>query len=212
MDDSQKINDESKFAELMSEFAGLSTFAQVKEWNKRAVAEIERNAGIIRALDIEIARAAEELERVKYEKAQKSLVGRLFGGNAGDDEKEKTQRLEELRQSKAAALNAATQLQDSIDFTPTSPEQQKALIMELRLHVKELQEKKREITTVIRGPRASQPPNPQATVFDVATLERRKARYAREAELRPQETTNEALKRQIAQTDLDIKRAEKFTQ
>ena len=211
MDDAV-LTDDEKINKLISEFQTLSTFKQVGSWAKRAGVEIQRMAGIVRALDIEIARAAEELERAKYEQAQKSLVGRLFSGGAGNDEKGSAQKLEQLRQRKAEASKVVTQLQDWVDFTPASLEQQKELVLELRVRSREVQEKKREITTVIRGPRGRmQAQEEQPTVFDAETLKRRKARYAREEELLPGEKTAEALSRQLAQIDKDIQWAQKFT-
>ena len=213
MDDSRKINDANILKELISEFQALSTFAETKDWSKRAGEEIGRIAGIVRELDMEIARDAQEFERVKYEQVKKPLVGRLFGGG-NNEEKELAQRLERYKQSKSELTRAAIQLQDAIDFTPKSPDEQKGLIKELRLRKKELQEKKREITMVIRGPRSATPPQSAQveTVFDAATLGRRKARYARDAELLPHEKTKDAMERQMAQVDHDILRVEKFNQ
>ncbi len=211
MEDSQKINDDNSVKELMAEFQTLSTFAEVNDWSNQAENEIERISGIIRKLDVEIARDAETLERIKYEHTKKSLVGRLFGGG-NDDEKELSQRIEQYRQSKSELVKGAMLLQESIDFTPKSPEEQKVLIQEIRQRKKELQEKKREITTVMRGPRADvTEQNAQArAVFGVAMLERRRARYARDAELLPQEKTRESVDRQMTQLDRELLRAEKF--
>jgi len=207
MNDAQKINDESNMKELMSEFQTLSAFAEVKDWDKRAKSEIERISGIIRGLDIEIARDAQTLERLKYEQSKKTL-GRLFGGG-GSEEKTLTQRLEQYKRAKSELIKAEAQLYEAIDFTPKSPEEQKSLLNELRQRKKELQEKKREITTVMRGVRKEAPP--QDVVFDAVTINRRKARYDREAELLPQEKTAESISRQMEQIDRDIAWAEKFS-
>lgn len=210
MDDSQKINDDNSVKELMAKFQTLSTFAEVSDWSNQAENEIERISAIIRKLDVEIARDTETLERIKYEHAKKSLVGRLFG--AGNDEKELSQHIEQYRQSKSELIKAAMQMQESIDFTPKSPEEQKVLIQEIRQRKKEIQEKRRENTMVIRGPRADvTEQNAQArAIFGVAMLERRAARYARDAEPLPQEKPRESVDRQMAQFDREILWAEKF--
>ncbi len=209
MEDSQKNNDHLK--EFISEFQTLSTFAEVEDWSKRAEDEIGRVSGFIRELDIEIARDAQALERVRYEHAQKPLIGRLFSGG-NNEEKELSQRVENSRQYRLEKTRAVIQLQEFIDFTPKSSEEQKALVKELRQRKRELQEKKREITMVIRSPN-TQPQKAQTdNIFDAATLERRKVRYAKDAELLPQEITKAALDRQFAQIDRDIQWAEKFNQ
>ena len=194
--------------ELLDTLNEVSTFAGVKEWDKRVETEIERLQSIIRGLDIEIARDSEALEKIKYEQSKK-VLGRLFGSSS--ETKELSVRLEERRQNKLEITKAIEHLQDFIDFTPKSSEEKEALLAELRKHKRELQEKKREITQVVRGPRMAKPKiEPTSTVFDAATLARRKAHYEREAELLPGETTATSLTRQIAQTDQTIAHVEKF--
>ena len=210
MEDSQKINTDGNFKEIMSEFQTLSTFAGVIDWSKRTEDEIEKMAGMIRALDIEIAHNAQELERARYEHSQKPLFGRLFGGSSED--KEISQRIEQYRQDKSAFEKTVIQLQEAIDFTPKSPDEQKILVRELRQIKRQLQEKRREITTVIRGPRTEPQPAQAEPGFDPAAAKRRKVRYTRDAELRGQEITKEAMERQLAQVDSDILWVEKFVQ
>lgn len=208
MEDSRNINTDSNLKKLMSEFQTLSTFAGVMDWGKKAGDEIERIAGIIRALDIEIARDAHELERIRYEQAKKPLVGRLFNKGSGE-EKDIEQRIEQRRQEKTALEKETLQLQEAIDFTPKSADEKKVLMNELRQHKRQLQEKRREITTVIRGPRTElqQAPEPG---FDAAAAKRRKARYARDSELREQEKSKDAMDRQLSQIDSDLLWVEKF--
>jgi hypothetical protein len=212
MDDSQKVTVDNSFANLMTEFGALSTFAEAATWGRRAEAEIERIAGLVRAVNMDIAQQTQALDRLKYEQSKK-LVGRLFGGGS-NEEKELAQQIEKYKQDKSALENMLMRLQDAVDFTPGSPEQQSVLIKELRQKKKEIQEKKREITTVMRIVRSDTQPNDELAyaVFSAATLDRRKMRYAREAELLPQETTSASYTRQIAQLDRDIQWVEKFTQ
>lgn len=208
MNDAQKINKEVNIEEIMSEFQTLSVFANAKDWCKRAASEIERISGIVRGLDIEIARDSQALERLKYEQSKKSLVGRLFGGGNDDEETGLTKRLEEYKRAKSELIKTEMRLYEAIDFTPKSPEEQKSLLNELRQRKRDLQEKKREITTVMRGIRKEA--QPEDATFDAVTINRRKTRYDREAELLPQETTSASVNRQMAQVDRDIAWAEKF--
>jgi phage-related minor tail protein len=215
MDDSQKINIDSHFRELMDKFNALSTFAEAKEWSIRAGNGVEQISGIIRALVMEIAQHTQTLERLKYEASKKPLVGRLFGGGSSNEEKELTQQIEKYRQYKLELEKMVAQMQEAIDFTPKSPDEQRVLIKELRQRKKEVLEKKREITAVIRGPRRMDESQQNAQAdpgFDPAAAERRKARYTKDAEVSLQETTKTAIERQIAQLDRDILWVEKFNQ
>lgn len=208
MDTPQNLKLDNLFAALLDEAKKLSTFAEVKDWGIKAAAEIERVAGLLRALDLEIARQAQELERIKFEQTKKPLVGRLFGG-ASSEEKEVAQRIEAYRKSKTELAELSLQTQDLIDFTPASAEQQKNLQQDLRQRKREIQEKKREITTVIRSARPAAPKTTD-NVFDAETLKRRKARYTKSNQVLPHETMDDATKRQIQQVEQDIAWAEKF--
>lgn len=207
MDNTPQINDEN-LQELLTGILSLSVFADVREWSERAEVEVEQIKSYIRALDIENARDAQSLEKLKYERSKKMLGG-LLGGSK--EEKELSQRIEERRTSKSGLTKAINQLQDVIDFTPKSLEEKQSLLTELRGRKRMLQEKKREITQVVRGPRLNRAPEPETdTVFSAATRERRQARYDREAELKPGETTIASLTRQIEQAERDIQWVEKF--
>jgi len=218
-EDSRKVSyDDNNFRELMSEFKTLSTFAAVESWDKRAGNEIERIVGTIQELDMGIAEQTQALESIKEEHSKKSFVGRLFSG--GNEEKELTQRIEKYHQYKSTLGKMATQLQESIDFTPNSPDEQKILIKELRQRKKELQVEKREIAAVMKAARtdARQQSAQAGQVFGVfysskvAASERRSIRYSKEAALRPQENAKAAVERQLVQIDRDILWAEKFNQ
>jgi hypothetical protein len=212
MDEPQKININHRTEELIAELQKIFTFTEAQDWGRRALAEIEGINRLARALDLEIARETQDLARIQIEGSKKSLVGRLFGGGASNDEKERAQRIEGFRQAKPSLIKAAQQLQEYIDFTPTSPEQQKKLLQELRLRKREIQEKKREITTVIRNTRPGIIQQPEEKVFDPSTISRRKARYARDSQVLPHEKMEDAMNRQSAQIELDIQWVEKFRQ
>ncbi|MBI3167352.1 MAG: hypothetical protein HYZ22_02655 [Chloroflexi bacterium] len=207
MNDTLQIYDEG-LQELLTGILSLSTFADVREWGERAEVEIEHIKSHIRALDIENARDSQSLEKLKYERSKKMLGG-LLGGSK--EEKELSQRFEDRKTSKSGLTKAINQLQDVIDFTPRSQEEKQSLLSELHQRKRTLQEKKREITQVVRGPRLNRPPELATdTVFSAATRERRQARYDREAEVKAGETTIAALTRQIEQAERDIQWVEKF--
>lgn len=214
---SQKISyDDGNFGKLTSDFRTLATFSAIASWDRQAQMEIERITGVIRELDIEVSRQTQILEGVRKSKSEKSLIGRLF--SSGKEEKELLQLVEKYNQYKATLGKMASQLQESIDFTPNSPEEQKTLLKELRQRKKELQVEKREIAAAMKAVRtdARQQSAQAGRVFGVfydskvAASERRSIRYAKETTLRPHEDAKAAIERQLVQIDCDILWAEKF--
>lgn len=112
----------------------------------------------------------------------------------------------------------APELQELVDFTPNSPEEQKTLLAELRLQKKELQLKKRELAAAMKAIRvdARQKSSEAGVVFGVfydrstAAHQRRHIRYRKEAALKPHEGEKEAVERQLLQIDRDIMWVERF--
>ncbi|MFM8370443.1 MAG: hypothetical protein ACKOBD_16970 [Chloroflexota bacterium] len=196
--------------ELLTRMLSLGTFSEAKDWGERAVIEIERLKGVLREMEAEIANQAQSLEKLKYDRSKKVLGGLL---GISKEEKALVQQLEDRKTSKGGLSKAINQLQDMLDFTPRSPEEKQVLLVELRTRKRKLQEEKREITQVVRGPRMNKPQEAlMDNVFDAASRERRKIRYNREAQLRAGETTTAALTRQIEQAERDIQWVEKFEQ
>lgn len=208
--------DESSYHALMDEYKTLSTYEAVAAWDQRAQAEVDRIAGVLQKLDAETARQLEALKQAKLEHAQKSFLKRTFAGRK--PEQEIAQFIEQCRRSMATLEELASHLQEAIDFTPNSPEEQKALLRELRLRKKALQAEKREVLADMKAIRA------EARVKSVhagkgflgtydsrrAAYERRQIRYAKEAALRPHEDSKAAIERQLVQVEKDIVWAERF--
>ena len=214
---SQKVNyDDGNFRELMAQFRTLSTFAAIESWDRQAQTEVERILSVIRGLEIEIAQQAQTIEQLRQSKSEKSLVGRLLSSRK--EEKEITQHIEKYHEYKTTLGKIASQLQESIDFTPNSPEEQKVLLKELRQRKKELQVEKREIVATMKAVRtdARQQSAQAGRVFGVfydskmAASERRSIRYSKESALRPHEDAKAAIERQLVQVKRDILWAEKF--
>ena len=193
--------------ELLANINEINTFSGVHEWEGRVQEETERLRSIIRGLDVEIARNTQELENLRYEQSKK-MFGKLMGKSS--EEKQFLAKLEEFKAAKSAMKSAIDELQDFMDFTPKTPEQKEELLKELRLHKKELQEKKREITQVVRSPRMIKKQEPVNSVFDAESISRRKAHYEHDSHLLTNETTSDALSRQITWIDETISRVEVF--
>jgi hypothetical protein len=216
---SHKISyDDGNFRKLISDFKTLETFAAIESWDSQAQIEIDRIIGIVRDIDSEIFNQTQILEKIKQSKSEKSFVGRLLSSDK--EEKELLQLVEKHNQFKATLEKMASQLQEHIDFTPNSPEEQKVLLKELRQRKKELQVEKKEVAAAMKAVRtdARQQSAQAGKVFGVfydskfAASERRNIRYSKEATLRPHEDAKAAIERQLIQIDRDILWVEKFKQ
>ncbi|HNM35652.1 MAG: hypothetical protein U0V18_07515 [Anaerolineales bacterium] len=197
--------------ELLTGMLSLSTFAEAKEWSERAIYEIGQLNQNAREIDEEVFRHTQALEKLQYERSKKVLGGLL---GVGKEEKELAQQIEELKTSKNGLSKAIQQLQEMMDFTPRSLDEKHALLTELKMRKRRLQEEKREITQVVRGPRLKQPheslSEPLFNGPSRERRERRKVRYDREARLKEGETSLAALTRQIEQAERDLQWVEKF--
>jgi len=207
---------DSDYKALMADFKTLSTFAQVTAWDERAGLEVDRIANVIRELTAEGNRQREAIRQIQQDRAAKPLLARAFSGNK--EEKAAAKTVEQIERHMAALETLATELQQSIDFSPNSPDEQKALIKELRQRKKELQLKKREVVSNMQALRSEA--RQQSTIAGntwlglynskLAARERRQIRYNKETALRPQESAKAAIERQILQVERDILWAEKF--
>jgi hypothetical protein len=212
------IYDDKNHQSLMAEYKTLATFEDATAWDQRAQTEVETIVGAIRIVEAEIVNQSTALEQLKQEHSQKSFLKRSFGTRK--DEDEIVQLIEKYRTFQTTLETLASRLQEAIDFTPNSPEEQQAWLKELRLHKKELQVEKRETANamkVIRDEARIQSVHAGKSflgLYDskLASRQRRNIRYYREAALGPQENAKQAIERQILQTEKDILWAERFTE
>jgi len=207
--------DDKNYRALMDEYKTLSTYENVAGWDQRAQAEVDKLAGVLQELEAEIARQSETLEQTKREHAQKSFLKRTFSDRK--PEKEIAQFIDQCRQNMTTLEGMASKLQEAIDFTPNSPEEQKTLLKELRLRKKELQAEKREVAAnmkAIRNEARAQSVHAGRGFFGYssksAAYDRRQIRYAKEAALGPHEDAKTAIERQLIQVEKDIVWAERF--
>lgn len=177
---------------LMEKYKQLSTFDEVAEWDKEAESAIAKIVVAIERLDTLV---------LKYRDNVKTST----------QEKFKNQYQEILE-------NMAEKLQEAIDFTPKNSEEKKTLLKELTLAKKELQLQKREVAATMKNVnQESRSKSVRAGSYlwmynsKIAAKERRKIRYQRDAELKPNEATKAAIERQILQIDKDIMLIKHFT-
>jgi hypothetical protein len=210
------LYDDKNFQALMTEYQTLTTFEAAIAWDQRARDEVETIVNAVRKLEEEISERSTALELAKKEQAQKSFLKRTFGSRKDEEEAEKL--IEKYSQFQTTLEALAARLQEAIDFTPNSPEEQKMLLQELRLRKKELQVQKRATMDSMKAIRE------EARVKSIhagkgflglydsklATSQRRSIRYAREAALGPQENEKQAVERQLLRVEKDILWAQRF--
>lgn len=212
-----KPYDLNNFKSLMTEYKSLLTFEQVASWDQHASAEVAIIVSAIQQTDSKRAELSRRLAQAQQERAEENFIARLFKGQK--DEKALEQITEKLSEYKTSLEGLASQLQEAIDFTPNSPEEQGTLLKELKARKKELQVKKREVAAEMKAIRTGATSQSAKAgmylgglVYDrkLAASQRRGIRYEKEAALRPHENATAAIERQILQVDRDILWVEKF--
>lgn len=208
--------DSSSWQGLIDRSKQITTFAEVREWDARAAQEIDRIVGECSRIESEVEKHDGQLARLRDERAQLPFLKRVVASRK--PEKDLEQKTAELRKSLDQLGQMGTQLQETIDFTPNSKEEQKALIAELRHRKKELQIQKREAAASVRvvNAVARQESANADNVFNrfigrqYIAAQRRDIRYRRAAVLRNHEDWKLAVDRQINQLDRDISWAQRF--
>ncbi|MEG4488526.1 hypothetical protein [Microcoleus sp. D2_18a_B4] len=180
------------FNSLMEKYKKLSTFDEVAEWDKEAESAIAKIVVSIERLDTLILKYSSNVNTFTQEKFKNKY--------------------------KEILENMAEKLQEAIDFTPKNSEEKKTLLKELTLAKKELQLQKREVAATMKNVnQESRSKSVRAGSYlwmynsKIAAKERRKIRYQRDAELKPNEATKAAIERQILQIDKDIMLIKHFT-
>ena len=204
--------------DLVSEFDGLTTFADVEEWDARASVQLKA----IEAYLITLSTAESEVNaaevRVTEAANQRSVVRRLWGPLP---EVKLVQTLKsQMAQIREVLGKLSDQLESAIDKTPNSREEQIEMLRELKLEKKELAfqkrqavEAKRQITTSARQQSAqvgagflgAMLTNPKSR-----RVSRMGIRLRKEAALAPHENLRTQLEKQILVIDRAIHWVERF--
>lgn len=192
---------------LLTEIEDLSTYEGAETFLPRVKIELEHLQSLVRALDVEVLQASQSLKIFKTEK-RAGIFGKFFNGQ---EEVKLKANLEEARQRREDLHTALQRLQDVLDYTPRAPLERDCILKELRLRKKGLQEQHREITQVAYAPRLRRIETVALPAgVDVVAFERRKARYAREAERQPGENAEAALQRQLTRVKEALNWVEAF--
>jgi peptidoglycan hydrolase CwlO-like protein len=205
---------EANYNSLMAEFKDLSTLTEASEWDQRAQAEVDRINNVVSDLKEKLAQRTKELAQMQNDRNAKPIFSRIFASKK--PEQEISQEIAQVQTSISHLMEMGDTLRDSIDFTPNSPAEKKALLAELRIHKKELEADKREVALTMNAIRA-EARQKNADIdgrasYDSksAAQDRRQVHYEKEAALQPHEDTKAAIERQILQVEKDILRVEKF--
>ncbi len=206
------------YKKLMSELKALITFGAVALWDKRANEELDGMRAVIERLQADIDEQQRALDQAREEHNRKSALARMF--SSPKDEQKLLQTIQEDQASLSQLEGLADELQEAIDFTPNSKDEQEVLLKELNFQKRELAAEKKEISLKMREVRAeARQQSAKAGMrlgglmysSKLAASQRRSIRYKKEAELRPHEDEMAAIERQILQLDKDILWAQRFS-
>lgn len=200
---------------LMTELKTISTYDGVTDWDQRATSEVGRIVDLIQGISEQVNRLTQELEQEQRAHGEKSFFGKLSSGRKG--EKEIKAQIERHQNYLTKLDGMAAEMQEAIDISPNSAEEQKELVKELRLRKKELQLERREVAANMKAVREEARQKSAVAgkflgSYDAksAAYQRRQIRYKREGALRPQEDARAAVERQLIEVERDILWAERF--
>lgn len=192
---------------LLTEIEDLHSYEDAESLLPQVKSELEHLQSLARSLDIDVLKAHQALKIFKNEK-RPGMLGKLFNGK---EEANLTAKLDEVRSQREDLHASLRRLQIVADYTPRTPLERDCILRELRLRKKGLQEQRREITQVAYGPRIRRMDSIALPAgVDPLAFERRKARYAREAERLPGEDAEAALHRQLEQVEEAIRWVDHF--
>ena len=202
--------------QLAARHGALSTISGAAEWctsAEKAIAALETTAS---EANVQSASLTTQAENQRQAAKAKSFLGRFF---KSPDEKSTQNGISEHKATAKSCFSLAEHLQELIDSTPATNEQQVALLKELKLSKKELQLKKKEIAAEMKGIRtdARQKSTNAASSFTTLLVgqkytaaERRNIRQSKENALAPYEDAKSAIERRILSVEKEILRIDGF--
>ena len=202
--------------DLVSSYASIATISGAVQWCTTA----EQSIGELESFASKTKAEADELTRLalgqRVESKEKSFFGRFF---KSADEKKTHSSIESLQGLVSASQKLAEQLQELVDITPKTKEEQISLIKELKISKKDLQLQKKEIAAEMKGIRTDARQKSASAATSLTTLlvgqkytaaERRSIRQSKERALAPHEDAKSGIERQILAVEKEILRLEAF--
>ncbi len=201
---------------LLRSYASLTTVTEAGSWCETAEKCIEE----LEFLTSQKVQKRVELGQLasgqRQDTKDKSFMGRFFKST---EEKATHSNLESLRGLTDSSRKLAERLQELVDLTPRTKEEQASLVKELKLSKKELQLQKKEVSAEMKGiqTEARQKSASASTSFTTLLVgqkytaaERRSIRQSKERALSPHEDAKSAIERQILVVEKEILRLESF--
>jgi hypothetical protein len=202
--------------ELLGSYASVTTISEASNWCKKA----ENSIVELKSFASRAKEEANDLDQLassqRLESKEKSFLGRFFKSN---DEKKTHSSINSLRGSIVSSQRLAENLQELVDITPRTKEEQVLLVKELKLSKKDLQLQKKEIAAEMKGIRTDARQKSANAATSLTTLlvgqkytaaERRNIRQSKERALAPHEDAKSGIERQILAVEKEILRLEAF--
>lgn len=200
--------------DLLRSYASITTVTDAGSWcatAERCIEELESFTSQTVQRSAELGQLASAQRQ--YAKS-KSFVGRFF---KSAEEKATHSNLESLRGRIDSSRKLVERLQELVDITPRTREEQASLLKELKFSKKELQLKKKEVSAEMKGIRTQARQKSAGAATSLTTLlvgqkytavERRSIRKSKERALSPQEDAKSAIEHQILVVEKEILRVE----
>ena len=179
--------------ELLNSYVSVSTITETGRWCINAEKCIGNLGNVASKAKEEVVALTRLASDQRLGSKEKSFLGRFF---KSDNEKQTLSNIESMRSLTTTSQRLAERLQEMVDVTPRSKEEQSVLVKELKLTKKDLQLQKKEVTAEMRGIRTDARQKSAGAATSLTSLlagqkytaiERRNIRSSKERALAPHE-------------------------
>jgi len=202
---------------LLRQHQSISTLAEMAHWKDAAEKSIIQLTAEAEECTARIGELRAKASQLRTETRLRSFFGRFFKSS-----EEKQVGFSIVAQIKAVQswLSTVDVLQGKIDDAPSSEEEKRQMLSELKTRKKELQLEKRELNSQMKNIRTEARQRSASAGTSLSALvigtkytatERRSIRAAKERALAPREDAKAALERRLLALDREILRIESFS-
>jgi len=202
--------------ELLSSYPSVTSITGAGDWCFKADKCIQELGALVAKANDETTKLSQVASAQRLVSKEKSFLGKIFKST---DEKKTKSELDAIADLITSSHKYAERLQELVDVTPKTKEEQSSLVKELKLEKKELQLRKKQIAAEIKGiktvarQKSASAGSPLTTLLagtKYTASQRRSIRYSKERALAPHEDASSALDRQILSLDKELIRLEAF--
>ena len=195
---------------LATAIKNLSSFDEITEWDKKAMAEVEALHSVLKAIEGKQQTAIQAISREQQEHNAKSFLNKLFDGRK--EQKRWLTEKSRLAREKAQIENVIDQFESAIDFMPDSLDELKESLEECKQQKEELLTEKKAVKAQMSSVRVEAKQQIANTNYGkYGKGDRLRIRLNRDAALRPQDNQKTVIERQIAELDQIIVWLERIT-